>query len=279
MSVLARVVSRRAALGRRGAGDRRRRRRSRVRARRARRGGARGRVRRCATRLRAGGHVLAQGLSPAHQPLPKPLRLLLVPPLAGRRGRVDDDAGRDRGAARARPGARVRRGALLPRRQAREGLLGLPPHARLPRARRAPSSTCTGPGRWRSPRAPAAHQRGAPDRRGHDAAQGGERQPRADARVREPAPLRAGDAAPSRAGQAARQAPGDDRRGRPAAHPLHDGHPRRHRRDPARAGREPAGDPRRAPQARARAGGHRAELPRRPRRADGAGRPNPATTR
>ena len=50
----------------------------------------------------------------------------------------------------ARAGARVRRGALLPRRQAGEGLLGVPPHARHPRARRAPSSTCTGPGRWRS---------------------------------------------------------------------------------------------------------------------------------
>ncbi len=166
----------------------------------------------------------------------------------------------------ARAGARLRRGALLPRRQAGEGLLGVSPHAGDTgpgEHRRVPAL-----GRIEGPRARALapHERGALDRRGHDAPERSERQPGADARVLEPAPLRARDAAPSRARQAARPAPGDDRRGRAAAHSLHDRHPRRHRRDAARAGGEPARDPQRAPPARARPRGHRAELPRRARR-------------
>ena len=41
-------------------------------------------------------HVLAEGLPAAHQPLPRPLRLLHVPARPGRPGRVDDDARRGR---------------------------------------------------------------------------------------------------------------------------------------------------------------------------------------
>ena len=64
----------------------------------------------------------------------------------------------------------------------------------------------------------------------------------------------------------ARQGPGrsaaDDRGRRSSRHPVHDGHPRRHRRDGARARRVVVRDPRPPPALPPRARGDRAELPR-----------------
>ena len=135
-------------------------------------------------------HLLAQGLPPAHQPLPEPLRLLLLPPLPGDPGAWTMSPGRggpwrsDRARARG-----VRGGALLPGRQARDGVL-VPGDSSGLRAREHASTTSSTRGERRArARPPAAHERRPPHRRGHAPAQGGQRQPRADAREREPAPL------------------------------------------------------------------------------------------
>ena len=191
--------------------------------------------------------VLAEGLPAAHEPLPKPLRLLLVPPLAGRPGRVDDDARRDRASSsRARASSGCAEALFCLGDKPEKAFSAYRAHARVARARRAPSSTCTGPGAKALAHGLLPHTNaGILTDGGHDAAQGGQRQPGPDARVR-----RARASASPGCRTTARPTSGPtgacamiDAAGR-AAHPVHDGHPRRHRRDAARAGREPARDPR-----------------------------------
>ena len=64
------------------------------------------------------------------------------------------------------------------------------------------------------------------------------------------------------AGQGAGGAAAHDRGRRPPGDPVHDRHPRRHRRDAPRARRVAVRDPLAAPEVPPRAGGHRPELPR-----------------
>ena len=176
------------------------------------------------------------------------------------------------GALAQRARARLRRGALLPGRQAREGVLGVPRARSRPSGKRAPSTTSTAPGARRARARPlAAHERGAPDGRGHDPAQGSERQPRPDARVR-----RARASASPGCRTIARPTSGRSKRlamieaaGRlripfTTGILVGIGETRRERVESLLAIR------RAPPQARPRPGGHRAELPRRARRADGA---------
>ncbi len=222
-------------------------------------------------RPRRPGHVLPQGLHPADDAVPRPLRLLHVRQAAGppRLPYLELDevlaiarAGRAAGcwealftlgeepeerypAAREWLAARgygstvdylvAAAGAVL----AETGLL---PHANAG----ALSGSRT--------RAPAGRVAVAGD----------------DARVPGRPPGRAGRAAPPGPGQDARAAPGHPGGGRRGPHPVHHRPPRRLRRDPGGAGRDPAGHRRGAPPPRPRAGGHRPELP--PQAGDGHGR-------
>ena len=69
------------------------------------------------------------------------------------------------------------------------------------------------------------------------------------------------DRPPGLARQGARAAPGHARGRRRPGHPVHDRHPRRHRRGPGRPRRGAGGHRRRPPPPRPRAGGDRPELP------------------
>ena len=129
--------------------------------------------------------------------------------------------------------------------------LGDKPELRYPaaarRARRARLrddprlSPRRGEARDRRDRAVAASQSRRDDARGHGEAAPGRRVDGADAGDRVAAALGARRRAFRLAGQGSRRPPRDDRGGRRARHPLHDGASDRHRRDPPRAHRGDAG--------------------------------------
>ena len=221
------------------------------------------------------GHLLAEGVPAADEPLPGRLRLLHLQARSGPAGRPHDGAGRGARRLRGRGAARLQGGAPLARRQARGALPRAPrvaPPPRLPDdhgLRRGGVSRHRDGDRTPAPRESRAHERarspGAPRL---------ERQRGAHARdLVRPAgrprrPPRAG------AGQAAGAPAPDDRGGRPGRHRVHDRHPLRDRRDAGRARRHAPGDPG-APRAlRARPGGDRPELPGEAPHPDGAARPS-----
>ena len=187
-------------------------------------------------------HLLAQGLHPADDALPRRLRLLHVrAAAAARRARVHD---RRRGARdrprRAPPRAaprRCSRSATSPScatasRARSSRALGCATHDRVPRALRRPRARGDGP-------APAPEPRRDEPRRARAAAAGlGLDGDHARDRLR-PA-LTAGAGRTGLARQGAGRAAGDDpARGR-ARDPVHERDPDRHRRDARGAARRPA---------------------------------------
>ena len=110
------------------------------------RGAARGRRREQAARHGRPRHRLAQRLHPAHEPVPRPLRVLHVREDAATRPRrrpTRSTRWRTSCAGGVRHG--LHRGALLPRRQARDRLPRAPRVARGARATAAPPSTWSRP--------------------------------------------------------------------------------------------------------------------------------------
>ena len=218
-------------------------------------------------------HVLAEGLHPAHDALPRRVRLLHVRAAsATRRAGIHDGGGGARDRARRR-GGRLPRGALHARRQAGAALQGrargaararLRDDARVPRALRAARARGDGPA-------------AAPQSRGHDARGAGSAaaglgldgdHARDDGR----AARREGRPALGLAGQDPDAASRDDPpRGR-ARDPVHERDPHRDRRDARGADRRPPRPEGARRGARAPPGGHRPELPREARDADGLAR-------
>ena len=215
-------------------------------------------------------HVLAEGLHPADDAVPRRLRLLHVRAAAAPRRAGVHDRGRGARDRARRRGGRLPRGALHARRQARAALQGrargaararLRDDARVPRALRA--------ARARGDGAAAA-----PQSRRHDARGAGSAAARLGldgdhARDDRGAARRERRAALGLARQDPRSPPGDDPARRRARDPVHERDPHRDRRDARGADRRPprAEGARRG--ARARAGGHRPELPREAGHADG----------
>ena len=219
----------------------------------------------------AAGDLLAQGLHPADQPVPRRLLVLHLrpPPTTDPRAHtmspdeVLQVAEAGGGSAARRPCSRW---ATAPRRASRAtaGRCARFGHAstqsylaamcRMVIERDRPAA----PPQRRHPRPPRARR-----------AARGLGQPGDDAGVGLRAALRAGRPPRARPRQAPGHPPGDDpSRGR-AAHPVHLGDPDRDRRDPARAGRGAPGAARAPRGARPHPGGHRAELPRQARHPDG----------
>ena len=234
----------------------------------------------CGTPGTAPGHLLPEGLHPAHDAVSRPLRLLHVrqaarparPPLSRRSttcwpSRATVPRRVPRGAVHARRGPRGalpggRRVARRARVRVHRRLRRTPPRARCSR-RRACSPTRT------PARCPAPSSSGS----ARSARRQGMMIETLAARLGEP-----GGPAPRRARQDARAAPRHPRRRRRGARPVHHRDPRRHRRDPRRADRRAARDPREPRPPRSRAGGHRPELPAQARHRD-APRPRRATRR
>ena len=209
--------------------------------------------------LRDPRHLLAQGVHPADDAVPRQVRLLHVRPAAGpprlalplpRRGarhRPRRSAGRlPRGAVHA---GRAPRGALRRRRAT-----GSRPTATTP-----PSTTSRPWRSWCSTRS-GCSPTPTPARCTPTSWPGcGRCRPRQGMMVES---LNARPRRPPRlARQDARAAPGHPRGGRRAGHPVHHRHPRRHRRGPRRPHRRARGHRRLAPAVGSRAGGHRPELP------------------
>ena len=235
-------------------------------------------------------HLLAQGLPPPHQPVQEPLRLLLVPPLPGRSGRVDDEPGGGGRLARPRPARGVRGGALLPRATSPSPRSAPTGTSCAASARRARWATSTTPAGSRSTHGLLPHTN-AGILTAEDMARLKEVNVSLGLMLENISPRlcqpgmphhRAPDKRPERRMKMIEEA------GAPP-HPVHHRHPGGHRRDAARAGGEPARHPARAPRARPHPGGDRAELPAaarhrhgrraradarrpRPRRRDGAAR-------
>ena len=208
-------------------------------------------------------HLLAEGLHPADDALPRRLRLLHVRPSAtARRARVPDRGRGARDRARRR-GGRLHGGALHARRQAGAALQGraggargarLRDDDRVPRPRRQ--------ARPRGDRPAAAPESGRDEPRRADRAAAGLGLDGDHARDGLRAALREGRPALGLAGQGACPPPRDDRAGRRAPDPVHERDPDRDRRDAGGAARGARGPARAARAARPPAGGDRAELPR-----------------
>ncbi len=221
-------------------------------------------------RQRVAHHLLAQGVHPADEALPRRLPLLHVRAPAETRGAgVHEHRGGARDRAR-RCRRRLPRGALHPRRQARAALPGRPrgvgglrilDDARISRTR--------GTGGARGDRALAARQSRGDVRRRPLGAAVGERLSGDHAGDLLAAALGAGRAALRLTGQASGAATRDDPPCGRAARAVHDRDPDGHRRDPRGADRGAARDPGAGGEVRARAGGDRPELPRQARHADG----------
>ena len=222
---------------------------------------ARRRLREQAARQGRARQLLAQRLHPAHQPVPRSLRLLHLREAARRSRREDLHARRGRRGDTRRRTRGLHRGALLSRRQAGDRLSRAPRVAGAARAahhRRVPGAGLRG--RVRDRHAPA-HQRRDPAARGDGAAARRERVARADARDDEPAPAREGRRALLGARQGARRAHPHARGSRRARDPVHERHAARHRRDERRARRHAARDPRARRSLRSHPGSHRPAVP------------------
>ena len=183
--------------------------------------------------------VLLQVLRLRHPPgTPLHARRGRAAPRGGRPAKRQGTAGPDGGAAGGQPGGRRAASLLRPRGLRRLRRLGL---------RAGPGARSAAPHQPRGALAP----RPCPPARGN-------RLPGADAGVGLGAPD--GNGPRRLADQAPRPAVGDDRRRRRAAHPLHQRHPGRDRRDRGRAHRLAGGDRRLPPPPRPHPGGHPPEL-------------------
>ena len=213
--------------------------------------------------VRHPGHLLAQGVRPAHDAVPRPLRLLHVRQGAGPGRRAVPHARRGARDRAARRRARLLGGAVHARRGARGALPAgrrvarrqrLRVDGRLPRRRRA-SSCSTRPACSPTPTRARSTQAELERLRAVSPSQGMMIETLA-ARLGEPGGPHYGapDKTPERR-LATLEAAG------PRARPVHHRDPRRHRRDARRAHRRARGDRRRAPPARPRAGSDRPELP------------------
>ena len=231
-------------------------------------------------RLGRSRHVLAQGLHPAHDALPRPLPLLHVREAArearravphARRGRSRSRGAVVRARARRRcsPSATGRRTGTRSRGVARR------PRVRLDARVRAR----VGDQRDRGDRAPPAPEPGRHELRGARAAEAGERVDGADARdrPRTGSPERGGAHFGSPDKHPAVRLRTIEDAGRLAI-PFTTGHPRRDRRRRAGARRVGVRDPRAAPPLRTHPGGDRPELPREAAHGDG-GRARARATR
>ena len=245
---------------------------------RRRREGPRRRAGRCGPSTAGGRHLLAQGLHPGHQALPRPLPLLHVRGVAGP---ADPGRARDVPLARRDPrdrppgrGAGLPRGALHPRRPARGPLArgaGLARRAGLRLdARLRPGDGGAGArgDRPAPPPQPRRHVVG-----GAQPAQAGLPLDGDDARDHLAAALRDQGRGPLRLPRQGPRGPDAGARGRrPALDPVHHRAAGRHRRDARGAGRD---DLRAAPGLaglRRGPGGHRPELPGQARHRDAARR-------
>ena len=211
----------------------------------------------------ADGHLLAQGLRAADEPLPRLLRLLHLPAGSGRAGRPHDGAGRGARRLRGRSAARRQGGALLARRQAggavpRAPRVPPPPGHRttLDYLRAASRAIAMETGLLPHANPGLMGERDLPALREVNVSMGImlETLVGAAARPRRPPTIarrtrcrRGGSGPSSSAGQ--------------ARHPVHDRHPHRHRRDAGRARRRAPGHPRPPRALRPHPGGHRPELP------------------
>ena len=176
-------------------------------------------------------HLLAEGVHPADDAVPRQVRLLHVRPAARQAGvAVPHPRRRARHRLPRRP-SRVPRGPVHPRRGSRGPLPGgarLAPGGRVRLHGALPARH--GPPRRRRDRPAPARQRRSAARRGAGAVAPGGAQPGDDGRVAARRPrLPSG-----RARQGTRAAAGDPRGRRRAGDPVHHRCPRRHRRDPRR---------------------------------------------
>ena len=175
--------------------------------------------------------------------------------------------------ARAGAAAGLPRGALHARRQARAAV----PRGARGAGRAGARDHRVVPGRGRPRRARGDRPAAAREPRASSTTTSwprcGRRRRRRGSCWRRPRPRLSerGHAALRLARQAARRPARRDRPRRPAADPVHERDPDRHRRDAHRAGRGAARAARPAPAARAPAGGDRPELPRQAGHEDGAG--------
>ncbi len=228
--------------------------------------------------LRHPGHLLAQGVHPADDAVPRQVRLLHLRPAAGPPRLA---LPRARAGAGHRPGrgpGRLPRGAVHARRAPRGAL---PEPARAWLAEHGYESTVD---------YLAAMARLVLDEVGllpH--ANAGALFPDELAALRPVSPVAGDDdrvaqprprGPPRLARQGARAPAGHARGRRRAGHPVHHRHPRRHRRVPRRPHRRPRGHRRVPPPLGPRAGGHRPELPAQAghRRCSGPGPARPTTT-
>ena len=228
--------------------------------------------------VRDPGHVLAEGVRPAHDAVSGPVRLLHLRQAAGPARCAVPHARRGPGHRPARRRARLPRGAVHARRGARGRGTRPPPSGSRPTVTPPPSTTSSQvaqlvldeTGLLPHANAGALSQAELERLRAVSPSQGMMIETLAArlARARRPAPRRA---------RQDTRAPARDARGRgPRARAVHDRHPRRHRRDARGAHRSARSDRRVAPAARSRAGSHRPELPAEARHCDAQGRPVPA---
>ena len=202
----------------------------------ARRAGGRG-PGRAGPRPRHPGHLLAQGVHPAHDAVPRPVRLLHLRPAAGPARRALPHPRSEVLASPVPAPRRVPRGAVHPGRAARGPLPGGAPSGWPSTATPRPSTTSPPCAAWCSTR-PACSPTPTPARS----------PPTSSPRC---APCRPSQGMmieslnprprlpPGRARQDARAPPGHARGRRRAGHPVHHRHPRRHRRVPTPTGSTP----------------------------------------
>ena len=231
-------------------------------------------------RARRPHHLLAEGVHPAHDALPRPVRLLHVRQAAGAPRRRPTSS-----STRCSPSPGAAPSSAATRRCSRSAR---PPRTRYPDAAawlaaHGYSSTvdylvaAAGAVLAETGLLPHANA-GALTEDELDAAPGGGAVAGDDDRDARRPPRRARRPARRRARQDARPPAGHARGRGPGPGAVHHRHPRRHRRDPPRAARRPARHPGRARAPRSRAGGDRPELPAQAGHVDVARRPRARPT-